>query len=206
MSLVSKRPYAEAENIARNLVAGLEPFCEQIEIAGSIRRMKPLIGDIEIVAVPEVEEQQDLFGDSGRTTSLLWKHLDKLLKAGKIFHGSPKRWGTKYRAFQAKTKRGQLYKVDLFTCFKENWGNTLLIRTGSKEFSRWMVSQKKLGGALPDDVFHQGNRLFRIGDTENEPLPMFTEKDWFDLCNLPFIPSIQREDEKWLNVVKQSGE
>ena len=203
MSFVTKRPYTEVENIARNLVVGLEPFCEQIEIAGSIRRMRPLIGDIEIVAVPKTTEQQDLFGDSGKITSLLWLHLDKLLKGGHIFHGSPKRWGTKYRTFQFKTAKRYVYKVDLFTCFKENWGNTLLIRTGSKEFSRWMVSQKKLGGALPDDVFHRDNRLFRIGDTENEPLPMFTEKDWFDLCNLPFIPSLQRDDEKWLQVISK---
>lgn len=203
MSFVTKWPYAEVEKIARNLVVGLEFFCEQIEIAGSIRRMKPLIGDIELVAVPETIEQQDLFGDSGRTTSELWLKLDRLLKQGQIFHSTPKRWGKKMRTFQIQTKQRRTYKVDLFTCFKENWGNTLLIRTGSKEFSRWMVSQKKLGGALPDDVFHRDNRLFRIGDTENEPLPMFTEKDWFDLCNLPFIPPEYREDEKWLKVISK---
>ncbi len=201
MSYAVKRPYSEVEPIARNLVVGLEPHCEKLEVAGSIRRMCPLIGDIELVAVPKVQEQQDLFGDSGRTTSMLWIRLDQLLKERKIFHGVPKRWGKKYRTFLVETKKGKLYKVDLFTCWKENWGNTLLIRTGSREFSRWMVSQKKLGGALPDDVFHRDNRLFKIGDTESEPLPMFTEQDWFDLCNLPFIPPEDREDEKWLKVI-----
>jgi DNA polymerase/3'-5' exonuclease PolX len=203
MSYAAKWPYAEVEKVARSLAESLAPFCEQIEVAGSIRRIRPLIGDIELVAVPKVQEQQDLFGDSFRTTSELWLKLDKLLKEQKITHGSPKRWGKIMRTFQLKTKRGQTYKVDLFTCFAENWGNTLLIRTGSREFSRWMVSQRRLGGALPNDVFHRDNRLFRIGDTENEPLPMFTEKDWFDLCNLPFIPAIERDGEKWLKVISK---
>ncbi len=39
--------------IAEKVKAQLAPHCERIEIAGSIRRKKPDVGDIEIVAIPK---------------------------------------------------------------------------------------------------------------------------------------------------------
>ena len=44
--------YKQAKEIADNIVLMLSPFCDRIEIAGSIRRKKELIGDVEIVAIP----------------------------------------------------------------------------------------------------------------------------------------------------------
>ena len=42
---------SEALPIAEKLKAELAPFCSRIEIAGSIRRKKPEVKDIEIVCV-----------------------------------------------------------------------------------------------------------------------------------------------------------
>src|SRR3990167_7360212 len=44
---------ARAQEIAAQVLAELSPFCERCEIAGSIRRRKPEVGDIEIVAIPK---------------------------------------------------------------------------------------------------------------------------------------------------------
>ena len=41
--------YNKALEIAEKTKAQLAPYCERIEIAGSIRRKKPDVGDIEIV-------------------------------------------------------------------------------------------------------------------------------------------------------------
>ena len=44
--------YEEALKIAEEVKALLAPHCLRIEIAGSIRRKKPEVKDIEIVAYP----------------------------------------------------------------------------------------------------------------------------------------------------------
>jgi DNA polymerase/3'-5' exonuclease PolX len=43
----------QALEIAEKVKALLAPHCERIEIAGSIRRKKPDVKDIEIVAIPK---------------------------------------------------------------------------------------------------------------------------------------------------------
>jgi hypothetical protein len=42
----------QAKELAEAAKAELEPYCHRIEIAGSIRRQKPDVGDIELVCVP----------------------------------------------------------------------------------------------------------------------------------------------------------
>ena len=46
----------KAYKIAQQLVHVLKPHCARIEIAGSIRRMKAQVGDIEIVCIPKPYE------------------------------------------------------------------------------------------------------------------------------------------------------
>src|SRR5205823_12049549 len=45
-------PLAQAEKHAAKILAELAPFCERIEIAGSIRRRRPTVNDIDFVALP----------------------------------------------------------------------------------------------------------------------------------------------------------
>ena len=45
--------YEVAIEIAEKVKALLLPHCERIEIAGSVRRKKPNVKDIEIVAIPK---------------------------------------------------------------------------------------------------------------------------------------------------------
>src|SRR5438876_12139133 len=45
-------PLAQAERLAAKIVTELNTFCERIEIAGSIRRRRPVVNDIDIVALP----------------------------------------------------------------------------------------------------------------------------------------------------------
>jgi len=44
---------ANALDIAANVVAVLGPHCLKIDIAGSVRRQSPTIGDLEIVCLPD---------------------------------------------------------------------------------------------------------------------------------------------------------
>jgi hypothetical protein len=50
----------------------LAPCCARIQVAGSVRRRKEVVGDIEVVAIPRYVPA-GLFGDC--TANLLWEHL-----------------------------------------------------------------------------------------------------------------------------------
>jgi hypothetical protein len=53
--------YDAALAIAERLKADLAPYCTRIEIAGSVRRQRPQVKDVEICAIP-LQEPSDLFG------------------------------------------------------------------------------------------------------------------------------------------------
>ena len=52
----------EATAIAERVVEILRPHCDRIEVAGSVRRGKPEVGDIEVVCIPRTTVS-GLFGD-----------------------------------------------------------------------------------------------------------------------------------------------
>lgn len=201
MSSYPRHPYSVALNIANQLVKNLEPYCQRIEVAGSIRRKCETIGDIELVAIPRVDKTIDLFGEVAAKDNLLWNYLDKLLLMEKISRSKPSRWGNIYRVFLFRSSEGRQYKVDLFTCDRDTWGDTLLIRTGAREFSQWMVTRKELNGALPDDMFHLHNKLWQWQEGETIHVPLREEVDWFTICGLPYIEPEYRENNKWLTLI-----
>ena len=106
-----------ALQIAEKVKALLEPHCERIEIAGSIRRKKPLVKDIEIVAIPKPYET-GLFKSGIATVVNQWPKLKGELPC-------------KYT--QRLLPEG--IKLDLFFAKPGNWGLILAIRTGSAEYS-----------------------------------------------------------------------
>jgi hypothetical protein len=71
----TQRPLAEAERIAASIVADLAPSCARIQVAGSVRRHKQVVGDIEMVAIPRYAPA-GLFGDC--MANLLWGYTDLL--------------------------------------------------------------------------------------------------------------------------------
>ena len=85
-------PLARAERLAEHIAGLLEPACERIEIAGSIRRRKPEVGDLELLVVPMLVpglDQMDLFGtpvQAGQTTNLLDARVAELLERGTFEH------------------------------------------------------------------------------------------------------------------------
>ena len=97
----------QAETIAKNFLSEIKEFCERIEIAGSIRRKKPEVNDIDIVLIPKLRE-----------------HLvQKIRKVSRVEVQGKKLMRAEYSGVQ----------VDIYFATKETWGILLLVRTGSKE-------------------------------------------------------------------------
>ena len=156
----TRLPLAEAQPLAADLVADLAPYCARIEIAGSIRRQAPTVGDLELVAIPQLVAQQDLFGElSGEHTDLLEDRLGRMLEAGELAprytESEQQRLGPRYKAL--------LYRgaaVDLFIVREPaQYGVILAIRTGPADYSHNLVTPAGQGGVLPDHLRVQGGAL-----------------------------------------------
>lgn len=193
MSNTPKRPLPIVLPIAQKLVDSLRPYCERIEIAGSIRRGRTEVGDIELVAIPKMERRllvRTLFGEQHTNVNLLHEQLDILLKSEKIYQppDSPA-WGEKYRKFTLTSQKGGFFKIDLFMATPDNWGLIYLIRTGSAEFSEWAVTQAHKWGPLPPGYQVAGGQLW----FNDQPIPCPEEQTYFDLLGIPFVEPQNRE-------------
>ncbi|GAH65921.1 unnamed protein product, partial [marine sediment metagenome] len=100
---------SRAQKVAEGIVELLKPYCSRIEIAGSIRRKRPWVKDIDLVLVPT-----DLWG--------LHTELTKL-GGGKLKMSGSKIIRVMYGRIQ----------VDVYVADETIWATLLLIRTGSAE-------------------------------------------------------------------------
>lgn len=187
-------PLAHAEDIANELVSILAPTCERIQIVGSIRRRRDMVGDVELLVIPTIEVvSYDLFGEPDQT-------VDRFNEACKNLHGAGditdrldrdgrRAWGSRYKRVLFKG-----FPVDLFSCMDpDSWGVLEMIRTGSAEFSRNNVTRKEMGGVLPNDMFVNESRLHRaFRDGTSEVIPTPTEEAFFSAIDSPWIPPERR--------------
>ena len=108
--------YEQALQIAERVKQELKPYCERIAIAGSIRRKKPEVKDIEIVAIPNDRFEIGLIINK-------WKKIKGNVDG-------------KY--MQRELPEG--IKLDLFFANEKNWGYIFAIRTGSAEYSHKVLA------------------------------------------------------------------
>jgi DNA polymerase/3'-5' exonuclease PolX len=175
----NKRPLAEVQTQANWLIEELGEGCERIEVAGSVRRRKPEVGDIEIVCIPRRIPRFDMFGEYCDSDSALDELLDEL-EWKRIKDGS------KYK--QLLLEDGT--QLDLFICTPETWAVNLLLRTGSAEFSHRFVTQKQQGGMMPHGWRVKDARLWR----GNEPQLIFEETDLFAAIGAAWVEPVDRTD------------
>ena len=148
----------KAKAIAEELKGLLAPACERITIAGSIRRQKPIVNDIDLVVIPRDRRQLDM----------------TLMKLGN------------YKMSGRKIARVEMENIplDIYFADEETWATLLLIRTGSKENNiRLATLAKKRGWRLAasgDGLFNEkGERV--AGDSEEsiyEALGVPYQKPW----------------------------
>lgn len=161
--------YSEALQIAERVKAQLEPFCHRIEIGGSIRRKKPEVKDVEIIALPKHYET-GLFESGLATIVNGWQKVK-----GELDYDT-------CRYTQRILPEG--IKLDLFMPRTESWGYIYAIRTGSAEYNFKIVQAIKDSGHIAEGgrILHPVTGLCVVD----------TEVDFFNLINLPFIKPEER--------------
>jgi len=192
MTSRKKIAHFRALEIATDLIHVLRPGCERIAIAGSIRRMKSEIGDIELVAIPRVSFVPDMFGNLRSSIN----HLEPLLNNLSSIFGQA--IFIKNGPKQKQIDLGIII-LDLFLTTVERWPVIYTIRTGSAEFSKWLVTKRRFGGALPWGMEISDGYLWKNG----ENVPLATEKELFAAVGLPWIEPEDRQDNRWLKKIRE---
>lgn len=116
-----------AKNIAIAIWEKLKPHCEICKIAGSIRREKPEVKDVEVVALPKVEDLFDMFGEKTGTKRVA-EFGKTVLSLGEVIKGSV---DGKY--MQIKLHEG--VNLDLFMPDDFDYWRQYAIRTGSADWT-----------------------------------------------------------------------
>ena len=178
---------AEAEGLAAEVVALISPFCERIEVLGSIRRKRETVGDIEIGLIPKIEEEtdeSDLFCDNTITVNRDLVATKRMIAEGTFGLRPNKNEGfTCGEGTKFLTYRG--FALDVFGCMNPlAWGVTKLIRTGSGDFNKRVVLQRVAGGTiLPLGMRFEGGRLL----DRQVPVPTPEEIDVFNAIGMAYI-------------------
>jgi DNA polymerase/3'-5' exonuclease PolX len=151
----------QATAIAERIKAQLAPHCDRIEIAGSIRRRKNEVGDIEIVAIPKPYDV-GLFASGIAPIVTTWPKVRGELPC-------------KYT--QRQLPDG--IALDLFFATAENWGLIYAIRTGSADYSHRVLAC----GWVRNGYKSAKGMLTRNG----VPVPVPEESDLFRLAGVPWV-------------------
>lgn len=186
-------PLVEARMAADIALALLGPACERIEVAGSIRREAPDVGDIEVVAVPRRGPQTvDLFGSAvGDAPDYLHDLCNRLRAEGRL---APRLNKLGHESWGRKLKWGYFWPtgpadgriaIDINACERDQWGATLAIRTGPADFSRRLVTARPAGGYCPPHLHFRDWQV--VEKASGEPRPTPEERDVFAVLGLDWI-------------------
>lgn len=156
--------YAEAYEVALRVLEELKPHCIRIAIAGSLRRKKSEVGDIEIVIIP-LPYSTGLLESGIATVINKWEKVKGELEFGK----------TKYT--QRILPEG--IKLDLFIAEEGNWGSIFAIRTGSADYSHKVLAN----GWVRQGFKSQDGYLYKNG----EKYEVREEEDLFRIIGIPYV-------------------
>jgi len=203
--------YETGIKLANEIMDDLKIYCTRMEIAGSLRRRKEEVKDIEIVCIPRIEEIVTNYQLDGVTPAetkvkdLLYETLSTSLPEDSDFSAYPLQQGFRdksgkkapcgpkyYRLFYKKER------LDLFAVLPPaQWGVIFAIRTGSAEFSHWLVQQgwnRKLPIKFEDGrMVSRGNFPSGVEYWETPE-----EADVFRMLDIPFVEPENRTME-WIN-------
>lgn len=174
--------YSQAKEIAVRILKDLQPFCKQVDIAGSVKREKPEVKDLELCCLPRLTESKDLFGgvlDTKRSNEFVRtvKQQGIVLK-GDVLTG---------RYVQMSLHEG--INLDLFIPVETDYFRQYAIRCGPADYSHKVLANAwlKIGWAGTE------NGLRRQSESYQQDLGNGKHK-W--ICNAlnPTLPPVFKNE------------
>lgn len=192
-----KYPRALALEVTKEIVEALRPHCDRLIVAGSLRRRKEEVGDIEILYISHFSESADpidLFGGTIRVnqTEEMIRQLcaDRgIIKPRRNVCGS-EMWGP-WNKLGTHIKTG--IPIDLFATTHRAWFNYLVCRTGSKENNMRIASAAQAKGWAwkPYSSGFVRTKPLYAGDQEKTHT-VHSEEDVFKFVGLPYLEPWER--------------
>lgn len=178
--------------IANDLVKELSPNCSLINIAGSCRREKEEVKDIEIVALPKYNQIQNiqgvLFDDIPAAVELIIspEYVEAYKNIGCVIKGRP---NGKYSQFELR----QGINLDLFTPNEFDYYRQFAMRTGSADYSARVIATgwKNIGWCGTDD----GCR--KITDCKKDK-----SNKWKCINKKAVLPPVWKSEEEFFDWIK----
>lgn len=196
-------PLAPARTLADAIASRLlvRGAVERVAVAGSIRRGRADVKDIELVVVPRVvPTQRDLFGQPVGRQNLLDLLVGELLAEGVVGHRLDIRGrraaGERYK--RLVWQHGPLAGIglDLFSVLPPaEWGLQLVVRTGPAGFSQRLVTPRDRGGELPSGHRVIDGAIWQTNDlgAPVRAVPTPEEDDVFHFLGLDTIRPEERQ-------------
>ncbi len=159
-------PRDVAAKIAWEFIERIKEFCDRVHIAGSLRRKKPLVHDIDLVVIPAGRD--DLIGK-----------LFEISNVGK-------------RGEAIITVRYKGVQIDIYIADKKTWATLLLIRTGSIEHNIKLCKRARAQGMY---LKADGRGLCRVENCKKEFLERVawkTEEDIFKALGIEYVSPEKR--------------
>jgi len=166
-TVLAELQLGEAGKLAEAIKTAVEAHCDKIEVAGSIRRQKPKVHDIDFVVVAKSDSE--------------WQRINEILKRHKA---KPNCSGKQLIKAYLPCQNG-LFQVDFYRAKPSTFGIHLLIRTGSADHNMWLAGY----------AISKGMRLkYSEGLIKDaEPIAGEDEKGVFSALGLPYILPNERE-------------
>ena len=159
VKIIDELDLKEAEKIVSLVKTTVEAQCDMIEIAGSIRRQKSKVHDIDFVVVAK--------------SDIAWQKINEKLKQLKA---KPNCSGNSVIKAFVPCQAG-LFQVDFYRAKPSTFGIHLLVRTGSADHNMWLA-----GYAFSNDMrLKYSEGLLK----DSKAIAGETEQGVFDALGLP---------------------
>ena len=177
----TKYPRADALKVARQICLGLADDCVRLICAGSLRRRKAEVGDVEILYIPEFETVKDGLFDT-RHANKVDALLERFIAGGvlarrKNVNGS-EMWGEKNK-LAVHVNSG--IPVDFFAATEDCWFNYLVCRTGGAENNRQVAMAANRRGWTWNPY---GSGFSKMDGSEK--FTVKSEREVLDFVGLPY--------------------
>jgi len=201
--------WAFAAAVADEVLAELTPLCTRVEVAGSIRRRRETVKDVEVVCVPHVRPPAlDMFGKPlAAPVDTLSLYLDEHV------HGKAGLWKLR-PGKDGRTTFGALNKlllrrvdvtlhldgwmpVDVFTATDANWGRDLWVRTGPADLNTAIATLAMRAGT-PFHAYGVNAFTGKLGDVQCPD-----EESFAKALGIPCRPPKERTNEWAVELLKR---
>ena len=165
----------------------LRPACAAVMVAGSLRRGKAAVGDVEILFIPLLQslpDPEDMFAvrEANCAEAVIVEMLEEGVLTKRTNAAGREAWGDKNKlARHAATGM----PVDLFAASHANWHNYLVCRTGPAESNILIATEAQRRGWKWNPY---GEGFTRGGDGEGDEFEcrrMQSEAAVFEFVGLP---------------------